>query len=183
MEARSEELLRETAHLTSGHRTLLTLAAAVLVLGGTALALSSIHAATGGSSSFPQYENGWSVGSMVFAYVGSAIYQMSVLLGLAALVIAQSKATRRHATRMARPLFFLGVLVIAVGIGGAICKVGSDYYAHMETLRWPVAQTAFGLLGRSLVRAGTLAGLAYLSRQSSDLRTMENATSTEGLTT
>jgi hypothetical protein len=99
---------------------------------------------------------------MVLMLTGSAIYLPGVLLGLAALSLAQSQAAREYATRTARPLFILGVVLVLLGIARAVCEVGSDYSEHLGTLGWFTAQTAFGLLGRSLVQAGTLAGLAYL---------------------
>lgn len=164
MESSSEDLFRKGGHSTSGDRVLLILAAAVFLLSSVALALSCVDAAVGGSA-FPNYENGWSVGSMVLMYTGNAVYLPCLLLGLAALGLAQSKVTRGHATKMVRPLLFVAVLVIALGIGRAVCEVGSDYYAQMETLGWQDVQTVFRLLGRSLLYAGTLAGLAYLCRQ------------------
>jgi hypothetical protein len=165
MEAAPEERVREDQRPSANPRVLTTLAAAVLVLSAAALAFSSVDAAIGISSARHIYQNGWAVGSMVLMYAGSAIYLPSVLLGLAALTLVQSRTTRERAARIARPLFILGVLVVIVGIGRAICELGSDYYAQIETLGWHDAQTVFGLLGRSLLHAGTLTGLAYLCRR------------------
>jgi hypothetical protein len=161
MESGSEERLHEDVSLSGGPGVLLILGAAVLVLCAAALAFSSVDAAIGGSSTSPNYGNGWSVGSVVFMYAGSAVYLPGVLLGMAALVLAQSKTTRGRAAKMAWPLFMLSVAVIIVGIGRAVCEV----HPHLDIVSWPTAQTVLSQLGRSLVRAGTLAGLAYLCRQ------------------
>jgi hypothetical protein len=162
MRSSSGEPFEGGGHSPPGRRALLILAAAVFLPYAVALALRCVDAAVGSSSTFPNYENGWSVGSMVLMFAGYAIYRPGVLLGIAALILAQSRTARGRAAKTAWPLFMLSVAVIIVGVGRAICEVGSDYYAHMETLGWSTAQTAFGLLGRSLLQAGTLAGLAYL---------------------
>jgi hypothetical protein len=162
MALRGKKGMREDKWLSAGLSTLLILAAVVFLLAAVALAFSSIDAALGTSSSVPMYQNGWSVATMVFVLAGNAIYLPGVLLGLAALGLAQSETTRERAAKLSRPLFIIGVAVLMIGVGEATCAVGTSYYGHLETLTWSAAQGALGHLGRWLFKAGTLAGLAYL---------------------
>lgn len=174
-----EAAAREEESVSNAHRALLSLATVVLALSAIAVAFNWIDAVAGVSAAGQVYRNGWSVATMVVTLTGNAIYLPGVLLGLAALILAQSKTTRGRAARMTRTLLVLGGIVVMLGIGRAFCEAASDYYSQQETLAWPTAQTGLGVLGRALFHAGVLAGLAYLSRQRPEPRSVDEATSSE----
>jgi len=144
--------MRRNGHSRTFAGTVLLLAGAALLAGVAALVLDCIDAAIADSSTSPSYGSGWSVGTMVFMHADGVVYLPAVLLGLAALGLAQSESTRGRAWGMARLLVIPVVAVILVGVGWAACAAGSHYGIS----------GIISHLGRSVLKAGTLAGIAYL---------------------
>jgi hypothetical protein len=152
MRAGSESRMRIDGHSRTLAGPVLLLGGAVLLAGVAALVLDCVGAAIGDSSTSPGYGSGWSVATMVFMHADRIVYLPAVILGLVALGLAQSEATRGRAREMARLLLIPAVAAIIAGIGWAVCASRLGYE------NWSIISH----VGRSVLKAGTLAGVAYL---------------------